>query len=387
VGRIENLREEDFEELQRFLEESYLCSRNHFPLSYPHVSTKERIDYESAYILRDKGRIASLVRIFSLVAVVGKQKIKVGGIGSVATHPDYRGKGCMKRLMDFCIGEIKRRNYAFSILGGDRQRYNFWRYETSGLEAIFTLTPRSIEKSGESKLISIKTFSGEEEILKKIITSHEKFPLRIERSKDDYRALLLERMHTNTWYIEEEGGFVYMTSVERGEDTFIIEIGGDENLWIPFVYTLLKRYALSGIKISYPYMGGGGFSTLYERAAGFNLQCLGMIKIISLRETLKGFKEELEEKWKEGNVFTFGVRETGKNVSLEKREGKILISEEEKGRKVSLREIELVRLIFGPFSPLISPEELKDIFPLRFYWWRLDHILEITLPNEGHQGA
>ena len=374
MSKIERLKKDDYDQLQRFLETSYFHSFNYFPRRYPHVAKKENIDYENSFLIRKEGRIASLIRIFPLTAVAGNQSMEIGGIGSVATHPSYRGKGYMRELMDFCIEEMRERGYAFSILGGDRQRYNFWGFETTGMEVIFTFTPRSIEKSGGNKLAGIKNFSGEEDVLNKIIESHETFPLRIKRNKKDYLALLLERTHTHSWYTEEGNNFAYTVIDGEFDDLTIIELGGNENLWVPIIYSLLKTYSLGRIEVVYPYYKDAGFLTLYYHAESFRIQPLGMIKILFLRNTLLGLGEELKEKCKEGDSFTFEVKETGEKVSIEKKRGDFILSGEEKGEKIVLGETEWVRVIFGPFSPLVSPPQLQHIFPLKFYWWRLDHI-------------
>ena len=372
--KIETLQKENFENLQGFLEESYFHFHNFFPLRYPHVWKKENIDYKNSHIIRENGKIASFVRIFPLVGRVGNQKIKIGGIGGVSTHPNYRGKGYMRKLMDFCVRKMREENYAFSILGGDRQRYNFWKYETAGLETVFYITSRSIEKSGGSKIVKIKKFYGEDKILSKIIKSHENFPLRMERKKEDYIALLLQRFNIHTWYAEEENKFAYLSLERRIENAEVIEIGGEVKLWIPLIYSLIKVYGINGMEIYYPYLSDKGFLTLYEKAGSFRIQPFKMIKILSLKRTLLGLQDELCKKFKEGMLFTFKVKDTEEEFSIGKEKGKIKVSKENSGEKIELSEIEWVRLIFGPFSSIISPPELRNIFPLKFYSWRLDRI-------------
>ena len=61
--------------------------------------------------------------IFPLTGVVGDAEIRIGGIGGVATLPEFRGKGYMSNLMECSIQKMTEDKYSISILWGDRQRY------------------------------------------------------------------------------------------------------------------------------------------------------------------------------------------------------------------------------------------------------------------------
>ncbi|NQS89615.1 GNAT family N-acetyltransferase [Patescibacteria group bacterium] len=65
----------------------------------------------------------TLVGIFPLTGVVGDAEIRIGGIGGVATLPEFRGKGYMSNLMECSIQKMTEDKYSISILWGDRQRY------------------------------------------------------------------------------------------------------------------------------------------------------------------------------------------------------------------------------------------------------------------------
>ncbi|MCX7705360.1 MAG: GNAT family N-acetyltransferase, partial [bacterium] len=100
--RIENPAKNDFESIMQFLEESFDHSRGFFYHSYPQVMSKETLDYNNIFIIKENKRIASLIGIYPQKIVLNGRKTTIGGIGSVSTHPDFRNKGYMKILMDFC---------------------------------------------------------------------------------------------------------------------------------------------------------------------------------------------------------------------------------------------------------------------------------------------
>ncbi|MCX7705817.1 MAG: GNAT family N-acetyltransferase, partial [bacterium] len=299
-------------------------------------------------------RIASLIGIYPQKIVLNGRKTTIGGIGSVSTHPDFRNKGYMKILMDFCIEEMKKRNYSFSILGGDRQRYNFWGYETCGTNAVITITQRSCEKSGMTEMVPLYRYDGSIETLKKIKESYDKFPCHVERTIGWLRKIFDDRIHTQLYFTKTKGGFAYAVAVGERTERKIVELGGNSNLWCPLIYSLLKRWNFNGVDVLFP-ANIPEVNILLKHASWFIMQPFFMIKILSFKETIeflfgKNFGQE----------YTLKITET-KEVS---GYGKRLIEFDEK---------KWVRILFGPFLTE-APDFLKRFLPSQFHWWFLDHI-------------
>ena len=62
------------------------------------------------------GRIVGYVRIFARTMMVRGQPVPVGGIGSVATHPDARGSGIATALLHDAIARMRRGGMQASFL-------------------------------------------------------------------------------------------------------------------------------------------------------------------------------------------------------------------------------------------------------------------------------
>jgi predicted acetyltransferase len=62
------------------------------------------------------GRIVSAVQIFTRAIRLRGREIRLGGIGSVATHPDFERRGISSELLRRAIAEMKRRGMALSLL-------------------------------------------------------------------------------------------------------------------------------------------------------------------------------------------------------------------------------------------------------------------------------
>ncbi|NCC52345.1 MAG: GNAT family N-acetyltransferase, partial [Spartobacteria bacterium] len=83
-------------------------------------------------LLRDGGTITSSAGIYPVDVRIGDIRLRVAGIGGVATHPAYRGSGGMTTIMKAVWAELYESGYALSWLSGDRLRYSRFGWETAG---------------------------------------------------------------------------------------------------------------------------------------------------------------------------------------------------------------------------------------------------------------
>ena len=67
-------------------------------------------------IIEVDGRVVSHVRLFHRRMLVRGVALPVGGVGSVATHPDYQRRGLATALLQDAIARMERAGYALSFL-------------------------------------------------------------------------------------------------------------------------------------------------------------------------------------------------------------------------------------------------------------------------------
>ncbi|HCG77533.1 MAG: hypothetical protein COZ37_05765 [bacterium (Candidatus Ratteibacteria) CG_4_10_14_3_um_filter_41_18] len=375
---IRVLRKDEYQKAVRFLENAYGHSANFFACAYPVVWREENFSPENISVIRENGKIASLIRLFPMNLMVGESKIKTGGIGGVATDPEIRGKGYMGQLLNYNIKKMKAEGYALSVLGGDRFRYGNFGWEYGGRQVNLNISGRSLSKAGVKPHNKVKRFSGEKEILEKIISCHEKEELRVERRKEDYE-LLYQKIGSALYWAEEGESFGYIDLSGEHQGTRAIEWGGDERIISSITAYLLARFGSSAMTFPVP-ISKKFPKILYELSAGWSLSMVNSVKIINLRKTLEGFLPQIEQRWgsSEKQEITFEIKGNKEMVTLIL--GKDCSIEGKKSENfISLSEKDMAGLFFN-FIPatcfslgrLFSL--LNRIFPLDFYIWPLDHI-------------
>lgn len=93
----------------------------------------------NSYVVVDGDRIKAAVGAFDIGVRVCDETLKCRGIGNVAVHPFARSRGYMKRLMNDALDGMVKDGVDFSVLGGRRQRYNYFSFEKGGSSYTFSL--------------------------------------------------------------------------------------------------------------------------------------------------------------------------------------------------------------------------------------------------------
>jgi len=124
----------------------------------------------------------------------GGLEFTVGCVGTVCVHPDDRGKGYMKELMRRAIEDMQTQGFAYSVLWGLRQRYEYFGYALAGVQIEFTLIKDNIRhKYGtvDSSQISFAALEeNQTELLEKAYALYEKSPCGGVRPKEKFLKIL-----------------------------------------------------------------------------------------------------------------------------------------------------------------------------------------------------
>jgi len=371
---IKNPKPDDYEKILRFLEDVYGHSYNFFPFAYPHVWKKENVDFDNIFIIEKDGKICSLVRNFPINTIQNGIKVKFGGIGSVSTDYNERGKGYMTILLNEAIKKMEKEGYPLSILWGDRHRYINFGYEYAGKVITLSITTRGFEKT---KINSVKTkrYLGEKNILEKIIETYNRKNYRIERDYN-YFVEIYKKIRTATYYTEENNEFAYVVIDELGPETKIYEYGGNPILILGILKYLSERFGKIRFLIDFP-----NFSDIPEiilsSSSYWNISPAGMIKIVSLRKIIETFLPLIEKNMKENDEILFEIKDKEK-VGIRKENGKIKFIEKSENC-IILDEPEMVRLFFNVSEIGVKIDgKLKNIIrsflPIDIFFPILDHI-------------
>lgn len=127
---------EEKDEIIDFID--YVFSKAHRPHDFQTLLPKlygENGDAAQHHIVvREDGRIAATLLCYPVKLVAGGREYMTLGIGSVSTHPRMRGKGYLAQMMALVDARAKELGAAVAVLGGQRQRYQYYGFDHAGYQ-------------------------------------------------------------------------------------------------------------------------------------------------------------------------------------------------------------------------------------------------------------
>ena len=159
------------------------------------------------YAVRDAGRLSAVVGVFPIDWRVGGTALKMAGIGGVAVHPDCRGKGYMKLLMNHAVDEMRREGCDLSYLGGRRQRYAYFGYEVAGCKYKLSFNRDNVRHAlgGDGDAVTFEPLPGDIDTAREVKSMHDRQAIYCDRLADAF-GRYLRSWHYEPWIARDEAG-------------------------------------------------------------------------------------------------------------------------------------------------------------------------------------
>lgn len=143
--QMERLKAEDYDELLAVMNRAFEKQEGEtFDVILPVMWERDDEHMSKHIAIRLDGKIAAVVGIYPLPAVICGRPVMFGTIGNVATLPEYSGRGLMKRLVTEALQIAGEMGFDVVRLGGKRQRYNRYGFENGGVDYQFELTVKNL---------------------------------------------------------------------------------------------------------------------------------------------------------------------------------------------------------------------------------------------------
>ena len=180
--------------------------RSMIPLIYQPTEEKMRCNFA----VRENGKIRAIVGLFPAEMQVGDTVLKLGGIGGVSSHPNDRGRGWMKALMNRVDEEMMADGTDLSWLGGLRQRYQYYGYEKTGILLSYEISDTNIRHhfaGQEPQLHFVPIGEHDQNYLTAARALHDAQPLYCHRAPEEFYLYCLSENTIPYAALTAEGQF------------------------------------------------------------------------------------------------------------------------------------------------------------------------------------
>lgn len=178
---------------------NYVFGHAHEPTDFKTLLPKEYADGHGGHAvhflaLDAQERIRAVVALLPFTLNIGEHKLKCGFIGSVSVHPYARGEGHMKKLMAMADSWMEKKGIDLAVLGGLRQRYQYFGYTKGGLQVSYCVNSDNIRhalKDSSADGFQIQEITDETDmLLSEIYTLHQMSPVRADRNPEELLPIL-----------------------------------------------------------------------------------------------------------------------------------------------------------------------------------------------------
>lgn len=329
----------------------------------------------------EDGKLVAALGVYPLPCKINGEEFLFSTVGNVATHPDFEGKGYMGLMMKEAMKELERIGADASRLGGARQRYNRFGYETAGIAYNFTINSHNTKHAfGKIADYSFEKIAREDEdALLYVKSLHETEKIYAERSGDDacfgvYASAVA--WQASPYIVKKDGRRVGYISVAKDEVTVSELYTESEDDFIE-ILVAYQRKIDAQISVRLPEYR----TELIKRLAAFacdmsispvcHFKIINFVKIADALMKLKASYRDMPS-----GEFIINIDGYG-SIRLFSEGGRVGAEMTDAPAQLTLGRLEATRLLFGhmPAAALANvPQCANAWLPLPLYWNLQDRV-------------
>lgn len=369
---------EDYEEIVDFA--NYVFSHDHcrhdFPLLLPKLYEKGVNTSGCHFLAKKGGKIVAAVGSFPMKASILGREFKVAGIGTVSVHPYYRSLGLMKELMREVIADMRERGVAFSMLGGQRQRYEYYGFEPCGMIYHFSVNSANLRHTypGRVSAITLRPMKPEDrEIIGQSLRLQEKQPFHVVREAGEFYNIC-RSWAAVPYLFEKDGRFCgYVSCSVDGRQINELMLADTADLSDAFL-TMMSFFGIDGVELNLAPVERemiGMLSSYCERMSINHSENFVIFDYEGLTRALLTLKAQYAE-LVDGSL-TLNIRNYG-SLKIDVHSGQVDVAKTQSAADLTVGGLEATRLLFSPFGFCIRVPKgeaarcAASWFPLPLFW-------------------
>lgn len=259
-----------------------------FKALVPKVYSRAGFYRHHVVAVRD-GRLKALVGLLPLTLRLNPgNALKVGYVGSVSVHPYARGEGHMKALMQMTLDSAKAQGMDMMVLGGQRQRYNYFNFENAGSVITYTISATNLRHALKDQDVSIYRFLPfaelDQEKLDALWCMQSAQMLSGVRPFEDFALYMQTWQGKASAVIQDDILLGYLYTNKDSLFEWELQPGGS---LLPVLKAFIAQEHLSEIRIRLPLHRKEDMRVLSQVAEGYEISDNCMLRVLDWQNTLQ----------------------------------------------------------------------------------------------------
>ena len=354
---------------------NYVFSQAHVPHDFktllPKTYADDAPDFSDWHYTAWQGnKIVSLIACRPEVMHFAEESLKCGLVGTVCVHYCHRSEGHMKKLMPMMIEASREKGYDLLVLGGQRQRYNYFGFDKAGIVMNYRITRTNLRhclSDLDTSCIELSPLTIEKpdevDFARKLAMQQTVHSGRGETREDFIRYMHSWNLDCDIIRINGElAGYAYGAGCEIG-------LLNDE-YYLAVVKKLFERYNEDHITIRLSPEDRERCAKLETLCEGFDIGCCEMVNVLNWKNVLQALltykaRYTVLTEGKKGYLIE------GKPYCISVKDNKVTVTEEETENAVVMDHMQATRYFF-PLSKLAVNDDGNNWAPLPYYMTSAD---------------
>jgi len=376
-------KKEEFDQVLKLVNYVFRQSNNRGPNNmgkrYPLLFNDDNLE-NMRIILEDNKPVSHIGISETEIAVYGC-RTKIGSIGSVCTHPEYRKRGFATLLLENAMKKIDDDGADIMLVSGGHSLYKKAGCIEAGRVHKFRISRNDLKKFYAQ---TMRVFPYKEKNLENIVGVYQKEAVRFSRPLEDFKRILTTGVamdrKAEILTIHKAGEFLGYLAVQSPEEkegkegvSNVAEYSGIRKAILDAVKPIFNRYDIQGLSFNIPFHDTEFIHALKEKDFKSKIENIpGTIKIINFPRLMDRFRPYIEERLgkKTSDLIRFNQKRDRFTIGFD-------------GEEFNTDARGLVQIVFGTSGEeekKIMPKKgkitkiLADIFPLPFIWSGLNYI-------------
>ncbi len=335
----------------------------------------------SSYVTLEDDRIKAAVGAFDLDLRVCGEQIKCRGIGNVAVHPFSRSKGYMKKLMQMSIDDMLADGVELSVLGGRRQRYNYFSFEKCGPSYSFTVNAdnmRHVFGKERTHRFELRRLTPDDKAsLAAIARLSNDSPCHIERDESKLYDILTSWFAVPLVAYDKDGNFAGYAIANKKDSISEVRTVRESDLtdMIICIYDMMGQPAIS---ITLPPFRAEAVETLLGFCEGYQGGINELYSVLNYQKVCSAFMKlkTTYEPLPDGElVLDIEGRAGREKLLFAVKNGVPSVTPTERDADFALTHLEAMSVIFGGIAPRRNlPAFARVWFPLPIWVYNADMV-------------
>lgn len=342
-----------------------------------------KYEYEPAvnsFVVTENGKFKAAVGAYDHDISVCGCRIKTRGIGNVAVHPYSRGCGYMKKLMNMAIDDMIENGIDLTVLGGRRQRYNYFSYDKMGSNVSMSFNNDNMRhifgKDRKHEIVFKRLASSDCTMISEIKKLSESKPFFGIRSEEKYFEII-SSWHQKAYVATLNGDFFGYAVLKNGDvSEFLLT---DESKIPEFIAALYDHIGASSMRVSVPAYLPAYVDALIGICEGYSLECSKFFSVLNYKKVVGAFMnlKATYTNMPEGSIVIDVDGKAGRErLKISVTNGVPSVEYTEEEPDLALSHLDAMNLLFAPVS--VKRDKLQNFakiwFPLPIYIYSSDAV-------------